>query len=90
MDRRELSSVGLQKSHLQLLLRNGFRTVHDLRDVKPSELSSELGITPVEAKSILDQSSGSQQASSNPAALDSSASGSSSTTAPVGRSAEEL
>jgi len=31
MLRRELASVGLRKSDLQLLLRNGFRTVGDLK-----------------------------------------------------------
>lgn len=43
---------------MTMLLRHGFRTVGDLRKVKPSELANELDVTPAEAKEILDSALG--------------------------------
>ena len=46
---REVSSLPIKRSHMTLLLRNGFRTLSDLLSTKPSELAVELDVTPTEA-----------------------------------------
>ena len=55
-DRREVASLPLKKSHVQALLRSGFRTVHDLKVTRISYLAEEIGVGHAEAKEILEAS----------------------------------
>jgi hypothetical protein len=55
-DRREVASLPLKKTHVQALLRAGFRTVHDLKGTRISDLAEEIDVSHAEAKDILDAS----------------------------------
>ena len=52
-DSRDISSLPLARSSVDLLLKSGFRFVADLKGYQPLELSQELSVTPEIALSIL-------------------------------------
>lgn len=43
---RDVSSLPLARSSIDLLIKGGFRFVADLQGISPLELSQELGVTP--------------------------------------------
>ncbi|KAK2961385.1 putative DNA repair protein RAD51 [Blattamonas nauphoetae] len=53
MESRPLDNIPLSSSTLSLLLKNGFSTVDDVINLRPSELAGELQIEPSEALDIL-------------------------------------
>jgi hypothetical protein len=87
-DRREVASLPIKKTHVQALLRAGFRTVHDLKGTRISDLAVELNVSLVEAKEILDVSLPEHRASPSMSQGASSASQSASLT--LGRTAQEM
>lgn len=50
---RDVSSLPLARSSIDLLLKNGFRFVSDLQGMQPLELAQELGVTPDVALNIV-------------------------------------
>lgn len=52
-DVRDVSSLPLSRSVVELLLKNGFRFVSDLKSLQPLELAQEIGITPDVALTII-------------------------------------
>lgn len=50
---RDVSSLPLARSSIDLLIKGGFRFVSDLQGISPLELSQELGVTPDIALGIL-------------------------------------
>ena len=56
---REITSLPISQSILQLLSTHGFRYVSDLKNVTPFDLASELGIEPTTAAIVLETALGS-------------------------------
>lgn len=50
---RDISSIGLSPSELDLLRMNGFRYTSEVLSMKPLDLSSELSISPAQALRII-------------------------------------